>query len=234
MTDAKICGLSTPDAVTAAIEGGARLVGFVFYPPSPRHVELETAAYLAQYIPKDVHSVGLFVDPSDEDIETTLKTVPLAVLQLHGSESPGRVAEIKSKFGLQIIKALSVSSKSDLDLVPGYEAAADFLMFDAKPDNQIIRGTDNQNAEESDHPIIRSSDHPLPGGNGLRFDWTILDGFTSTRPWILAGGLTPENVREAIQRLDPDIVDVSSGVESEPGIKDPAKIRAFLEAVKQA
>lgn len=212
MTDAKICGIKTPEAMTAAIDGGARFVGLVFYPKSPRAVDIEVASYLARYVPTGVRAVGLFVDPDDETLERTLSGVQLNMIQLHGHESPGRIAEIKHRFGLQIIKAISISDTKDLDHVPGFEAAADHLMFDAKP----------------------RPDDTLPGGNGLPFDWEILKGFETQHPWFLAGGLNADNVGEAIERLNPDIVDVSSGVESEPGIKDPAKIKAFLAAVKQA
>lgn len=207
MTDVKICGLSTPDTLTAAIEAGAGFVGFVFYPKSPRAVSLEVAAYLASYVPVHVRKVGLFVDPSDELLQQTLDAVRLDMLQLHGHESPGRVMEIKHTFGVPVMKALSVSTKDDLAMVPGYEVAADWLLFDAK-------GTAD-----------------MPGGNGLPFDWTLLKDFSSTRPWMLAGGLTPENVREALTLLEPDAVDVSSGVETAPGVKDEGRIRAFLQAV---
>lgn len=210
MTDTKICGITTPDAMTAAIEGGAGFVGLVFYPKSPRYLSLEVAAYLAGYVPVHVRKVGLFVDPSDEMLQQTLDAVRLDMLQLHGAESPGRVAEIRHRFGVPVMKALSVASADDLQMVPGYEAAADWLLFDA-------RGTPD-----------------MPGGNGLPFDWTLLKDFSSTRPWMLAGGLTAGNVAQALSVLEPDAVDVSSGVETAPGVKDPAKIRAFLTAVSHA
>ena len=206
MTDVKICGISTPDAMTAAIEGGARFVGLVFYPKSPRAVSLEVASYLAAYVPHDVHIVGLFVDPTDELLREALDAVRLDMLQLHGTESPGRVAEIKTAFGVPVMKAISVSSADDLQMVPGYEAASDWLLFDAKA----------------------SADAAIPGGNGLPFDWTILKDFSASRPWMLAGGLTAENIESALAVLEPDAVDVSSGVESAPGVKDAGKIRRFL------
>lgn len=210
MTDVKICGITTPDAMTAAIEGGAGFVGLVFYPKSPRHLSLEVAAYLAAYVPVHVRKVGLFVDPTDEMLQQTLDAVRLDMLQLHGAESPGRVAEIKHRFGVPVMKALPVASAEDLQMVPGFEAAADWLLFDA-------RGTPG-----------------MPGGNGLPFDWTLLKDFSSSRPWMLAGGLTPDNVAQALSVLEPDAVDVSSGVESASGVKDPAKIRAFLNVVTRA
>ncbi|MEM6781190.1 MAG: phosphoribosylanthranilate isomerase [Pseudomonadota bacterium] len=212
MTDVKICGINEPESMTAAIEGGARFVGLVFYPKSPRYVDIEVAGYLGRYVPTGVRSVGLFVNPTDEELERTVSGVQLDIIQLHGSESPGRIAEIKQKFGLQVIKSMPIANKEDLESVPGFEVAADYLMFDARP----------------------APEDELPGGNGLPFDWTILEGFSSSRPWFLAGGLTAENVKEAIDLLGPDIVDVSSGVEDEPGVKSINKIKAFLEAVKQA
>jgi phosphoribosylanthranilate isomerase len=210
MTDAKICGITTPDAMTAAIEGGAGFVGLVFFPPSPRFVTLEVASYLASYVPSHVRKVGLMVDPDDVTLETILNSVRLDMLQLHGRESPGRVAEIKHKFGVPVMKAMAVATEADLAMVPGYEAAADWLLFDAKP----------------------APASAIPGGNGLPFDWALLKNFSSSRPWMLAGGLTADNVAAALSVLEPDAVDVSSGVESAPGVKDPAKIRAFLAAVQ--
>lgn len=230
MTDVKICGISTPDAMTAAIEGGARFVGLVFYPKSPRAVSVEVAAYLAAYVPHDVHIVGLFVDPTDELLRETLDTVRLDMLQLHGTESPGRVAEIKSAFGVPVMKAISVSSADDLQMVPGYEAAADWLLFDAKPEAQNSRNSEFQRGNNA-IPGFRDSDI-LPGGNGLPFDWAILKDFSASRPWMLAGGLTADNIAAALSALEPDAVDVSSGVESAPGIKDPDKIRALLDIVQ--
>lgn len=205
MVDTKICGIKTPEALTAAIEGGARYVGFVFHPASPRNIDPEIAAYLARYVPTTVRSVGLFVNPEDALLEQVISTVQLDMLQLHGSESPGRIAAIKSKFGLPIIKAIGISYSSDLEKLPGFEAAADMILLDNKA-----------------------------GGSGEAFDWALLEGIKISKPWFLAGGLTPENIAEAIKLLHPPAVDVSSGVESIRGIKDEAKIRAFLKAVKDA
>lgn len=211
MTDVKICGLKTPEALTAAIEGGARFVGFVFYPPSPRFIDLPVAAYLASFVPQTVRIVGLFVNPSDEELEKVLREVRLDMLQLHGSESPGRLMEIKKKFGLPLIKAIKIAAKPDLDCLPGFEASADWILFDTK-----------ENKASSD----------LPGGNGLPFDWTLLQDFCSKnppqKPWMLAGGLTSENMSAALENLQPDALDVSSGVESALGVKDPEKIKHFL------
>lgn len=209
MTDVKICGISTPEAMTAAIEGGARFVGLVFYRKSPRFVDIEIAGYLGRYVPTGVRSVGLFVDPTDEDLERTLSGVQLDMIQLHGHESPGRVAEIKHRFGVQIIKAIPIGEPKDLEKVEGYEAAADHIMFDSKP----------------------SPTDTLPGGNGLPFDWRLLQGFETKHPWFLAGGLNIDNVQDAIELLDPDVIDISSGVEDAKGVKNPLKIKAFLEKV---
>jgi phosphoribosylanthranilate isomerase len=206
-TKVKICGLKTPEAMTTALESGADFVGLVFHSASPRHVEIEVAAYLSSYVPASVSTVGLFVDPSDDNLRQTLENVRLDIIQLHGNETPARVAGIKAMFGRPVMKALPVSIRDDLKEADLY-AASDWLLFDAW-------GTPD-----------------MPGGNGLAFDWTLLRDFQSPCPWMLAGGLTPENVGEAIERLSPPAVDVSSGVEAARGVKDVAKIRAFIEAVR--
>lgn len=208
-TKVKICGLTTPDTMTAALEAGADFVGLVFHPASPRHADIEIAAYLSSYVPQGVTVTGLFVDPADEILQQTLENVRIDLLQLHGDESPARVAEIKAKFGKPVMKALSVASRDDVKEADLY-AGADWLLFDAK-------GTP-----------------AMPGGNGMPFDWTMLEDFQSPLPWMLAGGLTPDNVAEAIRRLKPTAVDVSSGVEASRGVKAPAKIRAFIEAARTA
>lgn len=208
MTKVKICGLSTPDTLTSAIEAGADFVGLVFYPPSPRHVEIEVASYLAHQIPDHVEIVGLFVNPNDQTLQEVLNAVPLSMIQLHGGERPERVAEIKKNFGLPVIKALSIENEDDLKKAQEYESA-DWLLFDAKG-------------------------KALPGGNGIAFDWSVLSDYKSTIPWMLAGGLNPENVIEAIKITHAPAVDVSSGVESAAGEKDITKIQAFISAVKKA
>lgn len=205
MTLVKICGLKTPGAMTAALEGGADFVGLVFHPASPRYVEIEVAAYLSSYVPDSVKVVGLFVDPDDESLKDILANVRLDMLQLHGSESPQRVADIRSGFGKPVIKALSIASPEDILVIPAYEAAADWLLLDSKS-----------------------------GGSGKSFDWSLLDGQIFTKPWMLAGGLTASIVKGAINRLKPTAVDVSSGVESSRGVKDAEKIRAFIKAAKSA
>ncbi len=209
MTKIKICGLSTPETLTAAIEAGADFVGLVFYEPSPRHVEIEVAKYLASQIPDSIDIVGLFVNPNDQTLQEVLNEVPLSMIQLHGGERPERVSEIKNTFKLPIIKALHVENSDDLKKVAGYEDVADWFLFDAKPET-------------------------LPGGNGKTFDWGLLQNFECKKPWMLAGGLTPENVTDAIQQTNPSAVDISSGVESSAGVKDIHKIQSFISAAKQA
>jgi len=209
MTDVKICGLSTPDTLATAIESGARFVGFVFYEPSPRNVSFDTAWNLARAVPTGVRSVGLFVNPTDEELERILAGVQLDIIQLHGDESPGRIAEIKSRYHQPVIKAIRVANKEDLENIDGFEAAADWLLFDAKPE-----GAD------------------LPGGTGESFDWNILSNRDFKKPWMLSGGLDADNVKDALNLLNPTAVDISSGVESAKGVKDVSKIKSFIEAVK--
>ena len=209
MTKVKICGLSTPETMTAAIENGADFIGLVFYPPSPRHVEIEVAKYLTSQVPDNTEIVGLFVNPNDQTLLEVLNDVPLSMIQLHGGERPERVREIKKIFGLPVMKSISIESAADLGKAVEYEEVADWLLFDAK-------------GEE------------LPGGNGIAFDWNILKDYSGPKPWMLAGGLTPDNVADALAILSPDAVDVSSGVESAPGQKDADKIESFLKGVKRA
>jgi phosphoribosylanthranilate isomerase len=203
--EAKICGLSTPETVDAAVEAGARFVGFVTYPRSPRHVDLETLRALGARVPKSVGRVGLFVDPDDALLEARLATGALDMLQLHGGETPERVAAIKARTGKPVMKAIKVATRADVERgIVAFASVADRLMFDA------AEGT-------------------LPGGNARAFDWTILAGIAVPVPWMLAGGLTPDNVAEAVRVSGAPGVDVSSGVESSRGVKSIALIRAFLE-----
>ncbi|SDD63940.1 phosphoribosylanthranilate isomerase [Paracoccus isoporae] len=208
MAQVKICGLTRPDHLAAAVDAGAAFVGFVFFEKSPRHVSPEIAAELAAEVPVGVARVGLFVDPDDATLDATLARVPLDLLQLHGSETPARVAEIKARHGLPVMKAVGVAGPEDLEALWDYGLVADLLLVDAKPPRQAA----------------------LPGGNGLAFDWRLLVGRKWLTPWMLAGGLTPENVAEAVRLTGARIVDVSSGVEAAPGQKDPDRIRAFLAA----
>lgn len=207
----KICGLSDAAAVQAAVEHGADMLGFVFYPHSPRNITAAQSEELLRDVPSGIDRVGLFVDPETDFLDQILAKARLDLLQLHGDETPERCRAISIYFGLPIIKAIKVSTKADLKIAKDYEDAVDWLMFDARP------------------PV----DGALPGGNGRAFDWTILKGVEFKRPWLLAGGLTPENLAEAVNQSGASAVDVSSGVESAPGRKDPAKIRAFLDAARR-
>jgi phosphoribosylanthranilate isomerase len=203
----KICGLTDPEAFAAAVEGGARWLGFVFYPRSPRALSPERAGDLARAAPPDRTTVGVFVDPDDALLDRVLARVPLAALQLHGAESPDRVRAIKARTGCALIKALQVAEAGDLAPVPNYAAVADMLLFDARPPKEPGR---------------------LPGGNGLAFDWRLLQGLQLKQRWLLSGGLSADNLTAAVTLCRPPAVDVSSGVERRSGQKDPAKIRQFL------
>jgi len=210
---AKICGLKTPEALAAAIAGGASLVGFVFYGRSPRCVDPATVKRLEARVPPSVQKVGLLVDDSDERIAEILHGCDLDLLQLHGAETPERVAAIRARFGKKVIKVLPVSEAADLDRAAAYEGVADYLMFDARPPKSMANA--------------------LPGGNALSFDWTLLAGRAFRLPWLLAGGLTPDNVADAVRISGAPMVDVSSGVEDKPGEKNVSKIKAFLDAVQR-
>lgn len=209
---AKICGVNDEDAVVAAVAGGAAYVGLNFYPPSPRALSPDSAGALAGLIPNGVKKVGLFVDATDDAIETVLQVVPLDLLQLHGAETPERVAAIKQRFGLPAMKAIKVAERADIDTAHAFEEVADLLLFDAKAPKSMVDA--------------------LPGGNGLIFDWNLLTDRAWRRPWMLSGGLDAANVGDAVRISGTQRVDVSSGVESEPGQKDPVAIKAFLDAVK--
>lgn len=211
---AKICGLKTPEAVAAAVDGGASLVGFVFFGRSPRCIDPQTVKQLAARVPPSVRKVGMLVDDGDERIAEILKGCDLDLLQLHGAETPERVAQIRARFGKQVIKAIPVSEAADLDRAAAYEPVADYLMFDAKPPKSMTGA--------------------LPGGNALSFDWTLLSNRHFRLPWLLAGGLTPDNVAEAARISGAPMVDVSSGVEDRPGEKNVSKIKAFLDAIKRS
>ncbi len=208
-TRVKICGLSTADALSAAVESGAAYVGFVFFPPSPRNIGLSAARALAVDVPPGVAKVALTVDADDAFLDALTKEVPLDMLQLHGSEPPRRVREVRDRAGLPVMKAIGISDAEDVERVSPYEAAADQILVDARPPR----------------------DGRLPGGNGLPFDWTLIAGRRWSAPWVLAGGLTHENVAEAVALTGARQVDVSSGVESAPGVKDAGLVRQFLGAV---
>ncbi|MCG7361741.1 phosphoribosylanthranilate isomerase [Roseomonas sp. ACRSG] len=212
MTEVKICGINDAEALDSAARAGAQMVGFVFYPPSPRSVVPAQAAGLAARLPSTIAPVGLFVDASDEAIATVLEEVPLRLLQLHGQESPERCAAIRDRFGLPVMKALGIAEEADLALLDTYAPVVDRFLLDAKP------------------PAGAS----LPGGNAAAFDWTLLAGRAIPRPWLLAGGLTAANVADAIRTSGAPGVDVSSGVERVRGLKDPVLVRAFVKAALSA
>ncbi len=207
---AKICGLTTPDTLDAAVAGGASHVGFVFFPPSPRDVSFERAAMLAARVPSHVARVGVFVDPDEETLARAIASGQLDAVQLHKA-TPQRAAAIRARFGRETWAALPVRTRADLDAAASYRGAADRLLYDAK-----------------------TPEGGLPGGMGLRFDWALLDGFRHPLPWALSGGLDANNVAEAIGRTGAQLVDVSSGVETVPGVKDAGRIGAFLKAVGSA
>lgn len=223
MTKVKICGLSEPETLTCAIKSNADFVGLVFYEASPRHVDIEVASYLAKQVPNGIEVVGLFVNPTDDYLRQVLNEVPLTMIQLHGSEPVSRVIEVKEKFNLPVIKALPIETADDLQNITPYDGIADWLLFDARPPTSPQ--ADDQSAK-------------LPGGNGIAFDWHILKDYQGASPfqskWMLAGGLTPDNIAQALKILNPDALDVSSGVESSAGVKDSDKIRSFIQAAKQA
>lgn len=207
-TRVKICGLREPAHVAAAAEAGAAYVGFNFFPKSPRFVAIPDAAALALAVPEGVAKVALTVNATDEELDAITSAVALDMLQLHGSESPGRVSAVKARYGLPVMKAVGVADRSDLAALDLHQTAADQILVDAKPPKGAV----------------------LPGGNGLAFDWTLLLGRVWRRPWMLAGGLTPGNVALAIRSTNARQVDVASGVETAPGVKDEGLIRAFLAA----
>jgi phosphoribosylanthranilate isomerase len=204
----KICGLRTPADVTAVARAGAAYAGFVFFAKSPRNVTLPEARLAALAAPPGLAKVALTVDADDATLDAIVEAVPLDMLQLHGHESPDRVAQVRARYRLPVMKAIGLADESDLPAIFAFSTVADQILIDAKPP----RGAD------------------LPGGNGLAFDWRLLAGRRWLRPWMLAGGLTAENVAEAVRLTGARQVDVSSGVESAPGVKDAARIAAFVAA----
>lgn len=209
-TRVKICGLTETADIPAVILAGASYVGFVFFPKSPRHLELEAARFMATSVPEGIMKVALTVDADDAMLDELIRQVPLDMLQLHGKESPARVAQVKTRYGLPVMKAIGIAADSDLDQIDRYAKVADQLLIDAKPP----KGADR------------------PGGNALAFDWSLIAGRRWPLPWMLAGGLTPENVGEAVRATGARQVDVSSGVESAPGVKDAQKMADFVAAAR--
>lgn len=206
---AKICGLTTAATLDAALRGSASHIGFVFFAPSPRNLDLDAAPPLAARVPDHVAKVGVFVDPDDGLLEQAVAVAALTVLQLH-KVAPARAAAIRARFGLETWAAVAVKARGDLDAARTFAGAADRILYDAKTPPGAA----------------------LPGGMGLRFDWSLLDGFDHPLPWALSGGLDAGNVAEAVARTGAPLVDVSSGVETAPGVKDVDKIAAFLKAAR--
>ena len=207
----KICGLTRPEDVVAVAAAGAQYAGFVFFEKSPRNVNIETARALALEAPVGLAKVALVVDADDAELDAIVGSVPLDMLQLHGHESPERVSEVRARYGLPVMKAVGVAEAEDMAQIALYEEVADQLLIDAKPP----KGAD------------------LPGGNGLAFDWRLLSGRKYWRkPWMLAGGLTPQNVLQAAQMTGARQVDVSSGVEAGAGVKDARRIAEFVAALR--
>lgn len=208
----KICGLKTDEAMDAAIDAGADLVGLVFHTKSPRNISIEAARPLAERARGKAEIVALVVDPADETLHAIVEAIRPDIIQLHGSETPERVRDIRERFAIRVMKAIQVNALADAERARDYVGAADILLFDAKAPPQ--------------------SD--IPGGNGEVFDWRLIEAVKDVLPWVLAAGLTPANVAEAIRRTGATAVDVSSGVERSRGEKDPELIRAFIKAAKSA
>ena len=208
----KICGLSSPDALDAALDAGADMVGFVFFPPSPRHLALDTARALGARVRGRAHKVALTVDASDAELAGIVEALAPDLLQLHGRETPERVVAVKARFGLPVIKALPIATRADLAPIPVYAEVADRLLFDARAPREATR----------------------PGGLGQPFDWHLLENLDPGLSFMLSGGLDAGNVAEALTITRAPAVDVSSGVERAPGDKDPDRIRAFIRAARAA
>ncbi len=204
----KVCGLKTPADVAAAVAAGAQYIGLNFFAKSPRSVDVQTARALALLAPGGMCKVSLTVDADDAMLDAITAAVPLDMLQLHGHETPARVAEVRARYGLPVMKAVGVASEEDLPQLLDYSLVADQILVDAKAPKDAV----------------------LPGGNGLPFDWRLVAQRRWLRPWMLAGGLTPENVAEAVRLTNTRQVDVASGVESAPGVKDAARMTAFVRA----
>jgi phosphoribosylanthranilate isomerase len=208
----KICGLSTPASVECAIAAGADMIGLVFFPPSPRALSLAAGKTLRAQVAGRASTVALVVDMGDDALSELITEVNPDLIQLHGQETPERAQELRSRFGRPIIKAVGISGAEDLGRVSAYETLCDWLLLDAKPPKGAV----------------------LPGGNGQAFDWTLLSHFHPARPWLLSGGLNPDNVEQAIALTHAPAVDVSSGVETSPGVKDLDLIHRFIVAAKRA
>jgi phosphoribosylanthranilate isomerase len=206
----KICGLTTREALDAALDAGADMVGFVFFPPSPRHLSLEAARDLGKHVKRRATKVALTVDADDATLANIVEVLQPDILQLHGRETVARLRDIKQKFGLPVMKAMAVETPADLASLPGYAAAADRILFDARAPRGATR----------------------PGGLGAVFDWHVLENLDLKVPFMVSGGLNAENIAEALRVARAGGVDVSSGVERAPGVKDPEMIRSFIRAAR--
>lgn len=214
MTQVKICGLSEPGTLETALDAGADFVGFIFYEPSPRNVGLEAVRALGRQVAGRAKKVAVTVDADDDRIADIIAALAPDYLQLHGSETPERVHHIAETFGLPVIKSIKVRAQGDIETAAGFADAAAFILFDAKAPEDLANA--------------------LPGGNGVQFDWSLLSKDGAQAVFILSGGLDADNVRQAISVTGAAIIDVSSGVESAPGTKDPGLVRKFIEAARRA
>lgn len=210
--DIKICGLKTDAALAAALDAGASHAGFIFFPKSPRHVSAEEAARLREAARGRAKAVAVTVDADDSALDRIVSVMQPDILQLHGKESPQRVAEVKARYGLAVMKAFALREAADLDAIAAYRSVADRFLFDAKP----------------------PAGSELPGGNGVSFDWRLLAGLDADVDYMLSGGLNAANIGDAIRLANPPGIDISSGVESAPGVKDAALIEQFFRAVRAA
>lgn len=210
MTDIKFCGITTAEALQAAGKNKAAYVGFMMWEKSPRALRLEQARALSLMQPDNVRIVGVFVNPSDEQLKRTLAEAPMDMIQLHGDEDPGRVAGVRAMTGLPVMKAIRIATREDLFAVPAFETVTDWLLFDTKVDPRVSH---------------------LPGGTGISFDWQILKDRNFRKPWMLSGGLNVDNINRALGILKPFAVDVSSGIEDAPGIKNIEKMSKFAAAL---
>lgn len=208
----KICGVKDAGAIDAAAAAGAAYLGFVFFPKSPRHLHTAAAAALTPLVPPGICKVGLFVDPDDAFLSETLDAAALDMVQLHGSETPERVAAVRALSGLPVMKAVKIGDQSDLPMLDAFDGVADQVLCDAKP----------------------HASGELPGGNGVAFDWRLIEGRRWRGPWMLAGGLTPDTAAQAATLTGANQIDVSSGVEASPGVKDPQLIKAFIDQAQRA
>ena len=214
MTQVKICGLSEPDTLQTALDAGADFVGFIFYGPSPRNISLERARELGALVRGRAKKVAVTVDASDAELAAIIEALDPDYVQVHGSETAERIREITTRFGKPVIKSIKVRGEGDIETAAGFAGDAALILFDAKAPEDLANA--------------------LPGGNGVQFDWTLLRGDDGALRYMLSGGLDANNIAEALRITGAQIIDISTGVERAPGIKDSALIRNFIEAVRSA